>query len=163
MTRDNRHMADEPNAQNQPIAPRIKTTRQPELLERVGGREVIERVVDTFYDKVEADDELRPMFPEDLGPGREKQKLFLEQWLGGAPRYSEQYGHPRLRRRHFPFEITERGAGRWLRHMIQSFRDHDVPEPEIAEIVAVFGPMAKHMVNADDDVPREPIGDAFLT
>lgn len=163
MTRDTGGMVDEPSMPNQPIAPRIKTTRQPELLVRIGGREVIERVVDTFYDKVEADEELRPMFPEDLGPGREKQKLFLEQWLGGEPLYSQQFGHPRLRRRHFPFEITERGAGRWLRHMIQSFRDHEVGEPEIAEIVAVFGPMAKHMVNADEDVPREPIGDAYLT
>jgi len=153
-------MAEEPT---QPIPPRIKTTQQPALLERVGGREVIERVVDTFYDAVEADPELRAVFPADLAPGRAKQKLFLEQWLGGAPRYSEQYGHPRLRRRHFPFEITERGAGRWMRHMIQAFRDNEVGEPEIAEIIAVFGPMAKHMVNADEDVPRDPIGDAFLT
>jgi len=153
-------MADEPN---QPIAPRIKTTVQPALLERVGGREVIERVVDAFYEKVAADPELRSVFPEDLGPGREKQKLFLEQWLGGEPRYSQQYGHPRLRRRHFPFEITERGAGRWLRHMIESFREQGVGEQEIAELVAVFGPMAKHMVNADQDVPRDPIGDAYLT
>ncbi len=153
-------MADEPN---RPIAPRIKTTRQPALLERIGGREVIERVVDGFYDQVEADEELRPLFPEDLGPGREKQKWFLEQWLGGEPLYSQRFGHPRLRRRHFPFVITERSAGRWLRHMIQAFRDQGVDEPEIAEIVAVFGPMAKHMVNADEDVPRDPIGDIFLT
>ena len=153
-------MSDQP-ASN--IPPRIKTTRQPALLERVGGREVIERVVDAFYDAVEADPELRAVFPDDLGPGRAKQKLFLEQWLGGEPRYSEQYGHPRLRRRHFPFVISERAAGRWMRHMIQAFRDCEVGEPEIAEIVAVFGPMAKHMVNSDEDVPRDPIGDVRLT
>ena len=145
------------------IPPRIKTTRQPELLERVGGREVIERIVDAFYDAVEADEELREVFPEDLAPGREKQKLFLEQWLGGEPLYSQEYGHPRLRRRHFPFVITERTAGRWMRHMIQAFRDCGVAEQEVAEVVAVFGPMAKHMVNADDDVPRDPIGDVRLT
>ncbi|MDA0351324.1 MAG: globin [Chloroflexi bacterium] len=142
---------------------RPKTERQPALLERVGGRAVIERVVDAFYDKVELDPELRPLFPEDMGPGRDKQKWFLEQWLGGEPLYSQRFGHPRLRRRHFPFEVTERGAGRWLRHMIEAFRDCEVGEPEIAEIVAGLGPLAKHMVNVDQDVPRNPIGDAYLT
>jgi hemoglobin len=145
------------------VPPRLRAQRQAELFERIGGREVIERVVDTFYDAVETDEELRPLFPEDMDDGRVKQKLFLEQWLGGEPRYSEQHGHPRLRRRHFPFVISERAAGRWMRHMIQAFRDWGVGEPEVAELVASFGPMAKHMINADQDVPREPLGDVRLT
>ena len=121
------------------------------LLERIGGRAVIERIVDDFYDRIEADELLRPMFPEDLTKGREKQKFFLEQWLGGEPRYSERYGHPRLRRRHFPFVIDERAAGRWLHHMTSAMR------------AAGLGPLARQMVNATEDVPREPMGDAFLT
>ncbi|MBT5772766.1 MAG: globin [Dehalococcoidia bacterium] len=145
------------------IPPRLRAQRQAELLDRIGGREVIERVVDAFYDAVETDEELRPLFPEDMDDGREKQKLFLEQWLGGEPRYSEQYGHPRLRRRHFPFVISERAAGRWMRHMIQAFRDCGVGEPEVGELVASFGPMAKHMVNAGEELPREPLGDVRLT
>ena len=44
--------------------------------------------------------------------GREKQRLFLSQWLGGPGAYSERWGHPRLRIRHFPFVITRRAAGR---------------------------------------------------
>ncbi len=153
-------MTDQPSPA---IPPRPRATAQPALLERIGGREVIERVVDTFYGAVETDEELRPLFPDDLRPGREKQKLFLEQWLGGEPRYSAEYGHPRLRQRHFPFVISERAAGRWMRHMTQAFRDCGIVEPELAELVAVFGPMAKHMVNADEDVPREPLGNVRLT
>lgn len=145
------------------IPPRLRSQRQAELLDRIGGREVIERVVDAFYDAVETDEELRPLFPEDMDDGREKQKLFLEQWLGGEPRYSELYGHPRLRRRHFPFVISERAAGRWMRHMIQAFRDCGVGESEVGELVASFGPMAKHMVNAGEQLPREPLGDVRLT
>ena len=73
--------------------------------------------VEEFYRRVEADEELRRLFPEDLTEGREKQALFLEQWLGGEPRYSELYGHPRLRMRHFPFLIDEKGkiAGAWYK------------------------------------------------
>jgi hemoglobin len=145
------------------IPPRMRVERQPRLLERIGGREVIEQVVDVFYDHVEADSELRPLFPEDMSKGREKQKWFLEQWLGGEPRYSAAYGHPRLRRRHFPFVIDQRLAGRWLRHMLGALRECGVGEQEIAEVLSDLGPLAKHMINADQPVPREPLGDAFLT
>ena len=139
---------------NSAIPPRQPSTRQANLWERVGGREVIERVVAEFYDRVEADPELRALFPEDMTEGRIKQAEFLEQWLGGEGRYSAKYGHPRLRMRHFPFVIDQRGAGRWLRYMAEALRAGGVGEPEIAEILNGLGPLARHMVNADDDVPR---------
>ncbi len=146
-----------------PPAGRAPAQRQPALLDRIGGREVIERIVEAFYDLVEADAELRALFPEDLRAGREKQALFMEQWLGGEPRYSEQYGHPRLRMRHFPFVIDERMAGLWLRHMGEAFRAVGVGEQEMAEVFADLGPLARHMVNAHQDVPRTPLGDVRLT
>ena len=149
--------------EQQPIPPRVAPVRRPRLFERIGGRATIERIVREFYDRVEADAELRAVFPDDLEGGRAKQTLFLEQWLGGEPRYSESYGHPRLRARHFPFVIDERLAGLWLRHMGEAFRAAGVDEPEIAEVFADLGPLAHHMVNATDDVPRAPLGDAFLT
>ena len=133
------------------------------LLDAVGGREGVRRIVERFYALVEADELLRPIFPDDLSAGREKQVLFFEQWLGGEPRYSERYGHPRLRRRHFPFVIDERAAGRWLRLFARAMREHAVPETAVARILEGLGPLAHHMVNAGQDVPREPLGDAFLT
>lgn len=156
----------QPGSQQPPPPPRERITA-PEgaapLFERFGGREMVARVVDDFYARVEADPELRPMFPEDLRPGREKQKLFMEQWLGGETGYTDRYGHPRLRRRHFPFVIDQRGAGRWLHHMTSALRACGVGEQELQEVIAALGPLAKHMVNAHEDVPRAPLGDAFLT
>jgi hemoglobin len=140
-----------------PIQPRTRARRQAALFERIGGRATVEHVVEDFYDRVERDEVLRPIFPEDLSAGRAKQLLFLEQWLGGEHRYSERYGHPRLRRRHFPFVIDERAVGRWLKHMGDALRAAGVEEPEFAEIMAGLGPLAKHMANAGDDVPREPL------
>ncbi|MDA1003211.1 MAG: truncated hemoglobin [Chloroflexi bacterium] len=135
----------------------------PSLFDAVGGREGVRRVVERFYALVEADALLRPIFPADLSAGREKQVLFFEQWLGGEPHYSERYGHPRLRRRHFPFVIDERAAGRWLALFTRAMREHDVPESAVARILEGLGPLAHHMVNANDDIPREPLGDARLT
>lgn len=149
---------------NEPLIPlpRERASREPGLFERMGGRPVVERIVREFYDRVEADEELRQLFPDEMTAGREKQALFLEQWLGGEPRYSEQYGHPRLRARHFPFVIDERAAGLWLRHMGEAFRAAGVPEREMQEVFAGLGPLAKHMVNASEDVPREPLKETFL-
>jgi hemoglobin len=133
------------------------------LLERIGGRATVERLVSEFYDRVERDPDLRPLFPAELGPGREKQALFMEQWLGGEPRYSERYGHPRLRRRHFPFVIDAHAAGRWLHHMAEALVAAEIAEPERAEILRGLGPLAHHMTNAGEDVPRAPLADERLT
>jgi hemoglobin len=144
-----------------PSAPAEEQARS--LFVRIGGRPAVERIVDDFYARIEADPDMRPIFPADMAPGREKQKLFMEQWLGGEPRYSDRFGHPRLRRRHFPFPIEERHAGRWLHHMTSAMRAAGVSDADLAEILAGLGPLAHHMVNAGEDVPREPMGDVRLT
>ena len=95
---------------------------------RLGGREALARLVDAFYSRIERDPELRPIFPEDLAPGREKQKRFLEQWLGGEPRYAQRYGEPALRRRHLPFPITapaRRALASSLRRRSRGVRSRD--------------------------------------
>lgn len=132
------------------------------LLDRVGGPGVVDRIVGAFYVRIEADSYMRSIYPEDLEPGKEKLKLFLVQWLGGPPKYSDLYGHPRLRLRHFPFVIDELAAGKWLRYMRQSWVEEGVPEEVVGIVFERFGPLAHHMVNADQDVPREPLGDVRL-
>jgi hemoglobin len=132
------------------------------LIDRVGGREAVSTIVEAFYRRVEADEDLRAVYPEDLEPGKEKLKLFFEEWLGGPPAYSSRYGHPRLRRRHFPFVIDEKAAGRWLRYMREAWQEAGVSVDIQATVFESLGPLARHMVNAGQDVPREPLGEAFL-
>lgn len=132
------------------------------LFDRAGGAEGVARIVEAFYRRVEADSHLRPIYPEDLGPGKEKLTLFLMQWLGGPATYSEKFGHPRLRIRHFPFVIDDLAAGRWLRNMREAWQEEGVGEDVIAAVFERFGPLAHHMVNAGQDVPREPLGDVRL-
>ena len=125
------------------------------LFTRLGGREAVSRIVERFYELVESDAEQRAIYPQDLGPGKENLKLFFEQWMGGSSRYSDLYGHPRLRMRHFPFVIDELAAGRWLRYMRQAMKDEGMDEVTLATVFKAFGPLAHHMVNAGQDVPRE--------
>ena len=86
--------------------------------EQVGGHQTFRRLAHEFYAGVAGDPELRALYPEDdLGPAEEKFRMFLEQYWGGPPTYSEQRGHPRLRMRHTPFKITPAQRDRWLRHI----------------------------------------------
>jgi hemoglobin len=104
----------------------------------VGGRPFFERLVDAFYVGVEADPPLRALYPDDLAPGKEHLALFLVQYWGGPGDYSERRGHPRLRRRHFPFSIGDAERNAWVRHMTDAV-EATVPSvglaPEVAEAV----------------------------
>ncbi|MBH76774.1 MAG: globin [Dehalococcoidia bacterium] len=134
------------------------------LFERIGGREAVEAVVGSFYEAVAGEMSLRVLYPEDLTPSREKLEYFFEQWLGGEPRYSERYGHPRLRRRHFPFVIAEHHAQLWLKHMRSALELQQIEREDFDSIWGRLESLANHMVNAHEEVPREPLPeDAWLT
>ncbi len=78
----------------------------------VGGAVFFRALVQRFYAGVAQDPELRPMYPEeDLTGAEERLRMFLEQYWGGPRTYSDQRGHPRLRMRHAPFEVTLGDAG----------------------------------------------------
>ena len=88
------------------------------FFELIGGSATFHKLVDVFYDGVAKDELLRPMYPEeDLGPAKERLRMFLEQYWGGPHTYSEQRGHPRLRMRHNVFPITPAAKDAWLKHM----------------------------------------------
>jgi hemoglobin len=87
------------------------------FFDQVGGHEFFERLVTNFYVKVEKDELLRPMYPEDLSESKRHFEMFLEQYWGGPKAYSEERGHPRLRMRHAPFRITRAARDAWLAAM----------------------------------------------
>ena len=50
------------------------------VYEAAGGAETFERIVDRFYQGVEQDPVLRPLYPEDLEASRKHLALFLVQY-----------------------------------------------------------------------------------
>ncbi|MEY3072108.1 MAG: hypothetical protein RLZZ353_304 [Actinomycetota bacterium] len=106
----------------------------PTASERAGGPEAFVRLVDAFYARVEHDAVLRPMYPEDLEPGKRHLALFLAQYFGAGTVYSDERGHPRLRMRHAPFPIDPSAAGRWATHMLAALAEQDLPMDVVAEI-----------------------------
>ena len=128
------------------------------IYEQVGGDATFRRLVDTFYAKVEADPLLRPLFPDDLNPGKERQFLFLTQFFGGPPRYNEQRGHPRLRARHLPFPIGSREAEVWLGHMLAAIDKTAIAEPARTQMRNYFSYTAHFLVNQTEGSNPRPEG-----
>lgn len=128
--------------------------QQENIYTLIGGQPTIQHLVNTFYDKVEADEKLRTLFPENLEPGKEWQILFLTQLFGGPATYSEKRGHPRLRMRHFPFSIDAELANIWLKYMLEAIDEIGIKEPARSAMEAYFNRAAPHMINSS---PSEDI------
>jgi hemoglobin len=108
------------------------------LYDEVGGMPFFEALVDRFYAVVAADPVLLRLYPDqaDLGPARRRLTLFLAQYWGGPTTYGDERGHPRLRQRHFPFEIGPDERDHWLAAM--------------RDAVAAMGPSADVATRLDD-------------
>jgi hemoglobin len=133
----------------------VMGTTEQTFYEAVGGAETFTRLVSRFYAEVEADPQLRAVYPsKDLGPAREHLRLFLMQYWGGPTTYNERRGHPRLRMRHVHFKIGESERDAWLRHM-RTAMDEIALDPEHDEQLWQYLVMAAHsLVNVE--VPSGP-------
>ncbi len=111
------------------------------------GTEAFLRIVDAFYDRVERDELLRPMYPDDLEPGKTHLAQFLAQYFGAGLVYSSHRGHPRLRMRHAGFPITMEAAARWAAHMTEAIEAQGFDEDVEAELLAYVVHATPQMVN----------------
>jgi hemoglobin len=122
-------------------------TRPEDVFDRVGGLEAFEALVDGFYAKVARDELLRPMYPEDLEPGKRHLTLFFAQYWGGGDLYGRERGHPRLRMRHAPFPITPEAALRWAELMAASIRELAFPSDVEALLLAYVARATPTLIN----------------
>jgi hemoglobin len=125
-------------------------TEKQTIFEMVGGRATFKALVDVFYAKVEADDHLLQIFPDDLEPGKQWQYLFLMQYFGGPPEYSQERGHPRLRMRHNPFPIDADSRERWLQYMLEAIDEVGIEEPARSAMREYFQRGSAFMINRYD-------------
>jgi hemoglobin len=119
------------------------------LYEYVGGDDFFVHLVDAFYEGVETDDVLLPLYPEpaDLGPARRRLALFLIQYWGGPTTYLDERGHPKLRMRHFPFSIGAVERDRWVHHMLRAIERTTDDDQVRTMLIEYFVPAAEHLRN----------------
>jgi hemoglobin len=120
--------------------------------ELLGGESGLRRLVDRFYDLMDAEPAfrgIRVLHQPDLASAREKLFMFLAGWLGGPPLYEQRFGHPMLRARHLPFAIGAAQRDQWMACMTRAMEESGVEEALRTALVQAFFKTADFMRNRD--------------
>lgn len=131
-----------------------------ELHALVGGDVAFHDLVEAFYARVAVDPLLRPLYPEDLEPGKRHLALFFIQYWGGGDHYARQRGHPRLRMRHAPFAISPEVAARWAVLMSEAVREQGWPAAAESLMLTYVTQATPTLINRFPDHVVPPSGGA---
>ena len=143
----------EPNLSHRRLmgdAPGLRAIPDSALFDRIGGDAAVERMVDSLYDRFEADGVIRPLFGRDLANDRRNQKRFFAEWLGGPPRYSES-AWASLHQRHEDLPITGAVAERWLGHLRGALGDAVPDDGDAVVILERARAVARALVNHEQE------------
>ncbi len=122
----------------------------PTMFERIGGVVVIDRLVESFYTRMDTLPEaktIRAMHAPDLSEVKIVLKRYLCEWTGGPKLYSPEKGHPRLRQRHFGFAIGEPERDAWLLCMRGALDEVVQDGPAKEEMYEALAKLANWMRN----------------
>ncbi len=112
----------------------------PSLYDRLGGEAAVNLAVDTFYEKVLADDRIKHFFVAvDMDRQRQKQKMFLTYAFGGPVHYtgkSMRAAHAKL--------VAEQGLNHShfvavAENLQATLQDLNVPADLIGQVMAIAG------------------------
>jgi hemoglobin len=112
------------------------------------GPEPFDRLISAFYRRVKEDPVLSALYPEDDMPGAQRRlTLFVTQLFGGPHEYEAERGHPRLRMRHTSFRIDATARDIWIKHMLASLEEAEIPEPARSTMQQYFERTATFLIN----------------
>ena len=111
----------------------------PSPYERIGGRAVLQRIVDRFYDLMDSDPSytaLRAMHAPDLAPMRRSLAGFLVAWCGGPRDWFEENPGKCMMSAHSGFVIGPDTADQWAEAMLRAVVEIAPADSEIAHLFA---------------------------
>ncbi|OBI91180.1 group I truncated hemoglobin [Mycobacterium asiaticum] len=129
-----------------PLPKLLRPRKVVSIYDRIGGYEAIETVVDDFYDRVLADEELVGFFTgTNMNRLKGRQVEFFAAALGGPDPYT---GAP-MKQVHQGRGITMHHFGLVAGHLGDALAAAEVPAGTIAEIVGVVAPLASDIASAE--------------
>ena len=90
------------------------------------------------------------LYPQEDNAFLEATKIiedFFVQMLGGDTLYTSKQGHPKLRERHFPFEIDENSRDIWLMCFKKALKETHFPKEFIPEIWEWVESLSLRLIN----------------
>lgn len=130
----------------------MSTAAEASAYDQIGGEATVRQVCRRLYalmDELPEAAACRAIHPPSLQRAEEKLFEFLSGWLGGPPLYTDKYGHPRLRRRHFVAPIDSEEVKGWLACFHQAWNEIVPPSPLADELAARIDALGWHMRNTD--------------
>jgi hemoglobin len=115
-------------------------SEHPTLYEWAGGRAAFDRMIGAFYDRVERDDLLSPLFP---GGVHEDHRRNVATWwsevFGGPAEYTELGGYERMLHKHVNLGITAEQRFRFASLMSLAADDAALPsDPEFRSALVAY-------------------------
>lgn len=95
------------------------------LYEAIGSKH-LKQLIHDFYEGVQTDPLLVPMYRDGFSVAEDRLYLFMMQYLGGPTTYNDQRGHPRLRKRHAGFTMNQETKTHWLQHMNHALNNSEM-------------------------------------
>jgi hemoglobin len=134
----------------------------PTLYEWAGGGPAIEALIGAFYDRVERDELISPLFPGGVSEDhRAHVTLWWSEVLGGPPRYTEELGgYHRMVNKHRDLAITPEQRFRFASLISLAADDAGLPDdPEFRSAFVAYVEwgtrIAMHNSQPGADVPQE--------
>lgn len=111
------------------------------------GENQIRQLTHYFYKEVSKNSKLRSLYPAAFSQAENRLFLFLLQVFGGPQTYSGQRGDPRLKIRHFDWEIDGSMRDHWLNSRFTAMDKLDL-DPNVREqMMEYFVKVANHLIN----------------
>jgi hemoglobin len=134
----------------------------PTLYEHAGGAEALERLLNAFYDRVERDELIAPLFPGGVSAEhRRNVTLWWTEVFGGPPAYTEELGgYHRMLTRHRDLAITAEQRFRFVSLMSHAADDAGLPaDPEFRSALMAYlewgTRLAMHNSQPGAEAPQE--------
>ncbi|MDX6616186.1 MAG: hemoglobin [Solirubrobacterales bacterium] len=125
-----------------------------------GGGEAFERLIDAFYDRVEADDVLSQVFPGGVSDEhRDHVTAWWSEVFGGPPRYTEELGgYEKMIAKHHDLAITPEQRSRFVSLLSLAADDAGLPDdPEFRSALLAYAEwgtrLAMHNSQPGAEVP----------
>jgi hemoglobin len=131
----------------------------PTLYEWAGGHDALERLFNAFYDRVEADELISPLFPGGVSAEhRHNVTLWWCEVFGGPAEYTERLGgYHRMVNRHHDLAITTEQRLRFVTLLSLAADEAGLPDdPEFRSALMAYAEWGSHIALHNSEPGAEP-------
>jgi len=136
--------------------------RVPSLYEWLGGAEVLNELMVKFYERVSADDLLRPLFGAMPVDHPRHVADFVGEVMGGSQAYTtSRGGHATMLEHHFGRNISEEQRRRWVSLLLDSADEVGLPgDPEFRSALVAYLEWGSRLAVMNSKLPLSTVPDS---